>query len=115
MALAALEKSRKFAQSAPKKVVKQVDPTSAANAANAPVAGSESERAEKNFEEGYGALHQGHTQWAVTKLAAAARALPQEARYRAYYGRALAAVTGASPKLRCRQRSSSILTTLPIG
>ncbi len=90
--LAALEKSRKFAQSAPKKVVKEVDLTSAANAANAPVAGSESERAEKNFEEGFGALQQGHTQWAVTKLAAAARALPQEARYRAYYGRALAAV-----------------------
>jgi DnaJ-domain-containing protein 1 len=89
--LAALEKSRKFAQSAPKKVVKEADGTSASDAENAPVAGSESDRAETNFKEGFGALKQGQTMFAVTKLAAAARALPQEARYRAYYGSALAA------------------------
>lgn len=87
--LAALEKSRKFAQAAPKKVVKETERTSALDAETAP-AGSESERAETNFKEGYGALQQGQTMFAVTKLAAAARAQPQEARYRAYYGSALA-------------------------
>lgn len=89
--LAALEKSRKFAQSAPKKVVKEAGATSASDAGTAPLAGSESERAENNFEEGYAALQQGQAKFAVTRLAAAARAVPQEARYRAYYGSALAA------------------------
>ena len=85
--LAALEKSRQFAQSAPKKVVKEADQTSASSAGGA---GSESERAENNFKEGYAALQQGQMKMAVTKLAGAARAVPQEARYRAYYGSALA-------------------------
>lgn len=89
--LAALEKSRKFAQSAPKRVVKEADQTSASDAGTAPQAGSDSQRAENNFEEGYAALQQGQTKFAVTRLAAAARAVPQEARYRAYYGSALAA------------------------
>ncbi|MFN2513588.1 MAG: tetratricopeptide repeat protein, partial [Pyrinomonadaceae bacterium] len=40
---------------------------------------------------GYAALQQGQAKFAVTRLAAAARAVPQEARYRAYYGSALAA------------------------
>lgn len=89
--LAALEKSRKFAQSAPKKVVKEADGTSSSSAGTVSVVGSESERAENNFKEGYGALQQGQAKVAVTKLAAAARAVPHEARYRAYYGCALAA------------------------
>lgn len=89
--LAALEKSRKFAQSAPKKVVRESDSTSASDASTKPMAGNESERAENNFEEGYAALQQGQAKFAVTRLAAAARAVPQEARYRAYYGSALAA------------------------
>ncbi len=88
--LAALEKSKKFAQSAPKKVVKEAG-TSASEAGTASVAGSESARAENNFEEGYAALQQGQAKFAVTRLAAAVRAVPQEARYRAYYGSALAA------------------------
>lgn len=87
--LTALEKSRKYAQSAPKKVVKDADGTSASDERT--TAGSESERAENNFKEGYAALQQNHGKLAVTKLAAAARAVPQEARYRAYYGSALAA------------------------
>ena len=89
--LAALEKSRQFAQSAPKKVVKEADGTSSSSAGTVSVVGSESERAENNFKEGYGALQQGQAKVAVTKLAAAARAVPHEARYRAYYGCALAA------------------------
>jgi tetratricopeptide (TPR) repeat protein len=89
--LAALEKTRKYAESAPKKVVKGADQPSASNAGTGPVVGTESERAEENFKEGYGALQQGDKKFAVTRLAAAARAMPQEARYRAYYGSALAA------------------------
>jgi curved DNA-binding protein CbpA len=90
--LAALEKSRKFAQSAPKKVVKEADATGASDTRPASAAaGSESERAENNFKDGYAALQQGQAKLAVTKFAAAARAVPHEARYRAYYGSALAA------------------------
>ena len=48
-------------------------------------------RAEYSFREGCGALEQGRVNAAVTYLATAARLEPQEARYRAYYGRALAA------------------------
>jgi curved DNA-binding protein CbpA len=47
--------------------------------------------AEYNFREGHGALMQGRIQAAVTQLAAAARMNPNSAKYRAYYGRALAA------------------------
>ena len=89
--LAALEKSRKLAQSAPKKVVKEADRAGAADPGTTHVAGSKSERAENNFEEGYAALQQGQAKFAITRLAAAARAIPEEARYRAYYGSALAA------------------------
>ncbi len=88
--LAALEKSRQFAQSAPKKVVKEADRTGSDDGPEH-LSGSESERAENNFKEGYAALQQGQAKLAVTKLAAAARSHPQEARYRAYYGSALAA------------------------
>lgn len=48
-------------------------------------------RAEYNFREGFGALQQGRINAAITHLANAARLEPQEARYRAHYGRALAA------------------------
>ena len=47
--------------------------------------------AEYNFREGCGALEQGRIRAAITFLANAARLEPQEARYHAYYGRALAA------------------------
>ena len=48
-------------------------------------------RAEYSFREGCGALDQGRINAAIKYLANAARLEPQEARYRAYYGRALAA------------------------
>ncbi len=47
--------------------------------------------AEVSFREGCGALEQGRISAAVTHLANASRLEPLEARYRAYYGRALAA------------------------
>lgn len=51
----------------------------------------EAARAEDSFQEGYIALQTGHTQAALISLASAARLVPGDARYRAYYGRALAA------------------------
>ncbi len=47
-------------------------------------------RAESNFQEGFIALQQGQIKAAIVSLAAAARLAPSEARFRAYYGRALA-------------------------
>ena len=48
-------------------------------------------RAEYSFREGFGALQQGRINAAVTHLSEASRLAPHEARFRAYYGRALAA------------------------
>ena len=53
---------------------------------------SEWARAESNFKEGFVALQQGQTKAAIVNLAAAARVAPSEARFRAYYGQALARV-----------------------
>src|SRR6185503_5300115 len=52
----------------------------------------EAKRAESNFKEGFAALQQGQTKLAVAQLSAASRIAPQEGRYRAYYGKALAAL-----------------------
>src|SRR4030095_6620011 len=54
--------------------------------------------AEKSFRDGYAALQLGQTAVAITHLAAAAKAAPDEPRYRAYYGQALAA-NGRSHRL----------------
>jgi curved DNA-binding protein CbpA len=86
-----LERSRQFWESAPKPsqfdVVDSVDDfESAPDAAEAELG-----RAEYSFREGFGALQQGRINAAVTHLATASRLIPHEARYRAYYGRALAA------------------------
>lgn len=86
---ATIERTRKFAKSAPK-------PSQSASAAGADEvlefnpAESGSGQAEKYFEEGFAALKQGQINAAITHLAAASRLNPQDARYRAYYGRALA-------------------------
>jgi curved DNA-binding protein CbpA len=86
--LAAQEKVREFAESAPKatdQIARSTDPRSA-------TAGEDDlEQAENAFKEGFAALRQGQAKLALTNLAAAARAAPMDARYRAYYGRALAA------------------------
>lgn len=52
---------------------------------------SETGRAEYHFREGFGALQQGRISAAIKHLSNAARLQPKEARYRAHYGRALAA------------------------
>ncbi len=59
-----------------------------------PAAENDFSRAESSFQEGFIALQQGQIQSAIVSLAAAARLAPGEARFRAYYGRALGAVEG---------------------
>lgn len=83
--LTAQRNARKFGQTAPK-------PSARAKAAGGnEVPGEHDQRAEENFRGGYSALEQGQVGAAVIQLAAAARLVPSDPRYRAYYGRALAA------------------------
>jgi curved DNA-binding protein CbpA len=87
-----LERARRFAE-AEAKTAKAEQVAESASAAD--FDGDDSDtgvgRAEYSFREGCGALDQGRVNAAVKYLANAARLEPQEARYRAYYGRALAA------------------------
>ncbi len=90
--LAAQEKSKKFARAAPQasgpapqKPAETVESTETSGETLA-------SRAEDSFKEGFAALQQGQMNLALSLLAAAARAVPNESRYRAYYGRALAAI-----------------------
>ena len=82
--LVAKESKDRFVRSAPKPAAPVPESTDEA-------VGSERERAENSFTEGFAALQQGQMKLAVGLLASAARAVPEESRYRAYYGRALAA------------------------
>ena len=82
--LVAQEKARHLADSAPK----SHDPQRAAEESGD---ASEAALAERSFREGYAALQMGQIGAAITQLAAAAQAVPNESRYRAYYGQALAA------------------------
>jgi curved DNA-binding protein CbpA len=91
--LASRERVRQFAQDAPRAHPAGPARTAASeNTGGDSSAGGDWERAEDSFQEGFAALQQGQTKLAITNLAAAARIAPQEARFRAYYGRALAAV-----------------------
>jgi hypothetical protein len=85
-----LERSRKLADSAPKTAeVKSVP--DATDELEFDGGSSQVDQAEHNFKEGFDALKQGRINAAAAHLAAAARLEPKDARYRAYYGRALAA------------------------
>jgi hypothetical protein len=85
---ASLQRSKKFADSAPKSA-----PPKSVSDEELEFDGGSSElgQAEHNYKEGFGALKQGRISAAAAHLAAASRLAPNEARYRAYYGRALAA------------------------
>jgi curved DNA-binding protein CbpA len=85
---AGLERSRQFAESAPRKE----DPV-AESAGNFDLDTDAVDEGgpEYNFREGFGALQQGRINAAINHLSAASRAAPHEARYRAFYGRALGA------------------------
>lgn len=84
-----LQRSTRLADSAPKSAYDNSVP--GATAEFDLEIGSSEGQAEDSFREGFGALKQGRINAAVAHLAAASRLAPQEPRYRAYYGRALAA------------------------
>ncbi|MGH9929334.1 MAG: DnaJ domain-containing protein [Pyrinomonadaceae bacterium] len=87
-----LERARQFA-AAEAKVEKTERAPESVGRLDSDADASETElgRAEYSFREGCGALDQGRINAAITYLGNAARLEPQEARYRAYYGHALAA------------------------
>ncbi|MDQ6653196.1 MAG: DnaJ domain-containing protein [Acidobacteriota bacterium] len=87
----ALERSKKLADAAPRAEKVETVPAPRDDEPEMDSAESESGQAEQNFQEGFGALQQGRIKAAVAFLAAASRLAPQEPRYRAYYGKALAA------------------------
>jgi curved DNA-binding protein CbpA len=88
---AALQRSRQFSKFARKPKAADVSGSTDAFqfSMGAPDVGTE--EAAQLFREGFAALEGGRLQVAVTQLAAAARLSPRDARYRAQYGRALAA------------------------
>ncbi len=89
--LKAREKMRRVAQDAPKARVDQTQNVLRQDKSSKNSVTDDLERAEAFYQEGFAALEQGQTQAAITNLAAAARIFPKDARFRAYYGRALAA------------------------
>jgi len=86
--LAAEQKAKNFASEAPKASMPAGQQKQ--HTADAP-AEAEAKEAEDIFKEGFAALQQGQSNIALGLLAAAVRSVPQEARYRAYYGKALSA------------------------
>jgi curved DNA-binding protein CbpA len=88
--LAAQDRARKIGEAAPK--ARKDSAPKTANKEGSAV------NAEKSFRDGYAALQLGQTAVAITHLAAAAKAAPDEPRYRAYYGQALA-TNGRSHRL----------------
>jgi curved DNA-binding protein CbpA len=81
---ASLERVRQFQQAAAAKAAEE-------NFVFDPGDLDDSSTPEQNYRDGLEALKQGRINAAMNHLAAAARAMPNEARYRAYYGKALAA------------------------
>jgi tetratricopeptide (TPR) repeat protein len=87
--LQARVKAQQLASAAPKATAPA---PSSPNKTNAPESSAAiAARAEQQFQEGYAALELGEKKVAVGLFAAAAKAMPNEARYRAFYGRMLAA------------------------
>ena len=86
--LAARRKVAQLADSAPK-ATSSASQEPIDESAAGPVV-SKAERAAEQFKEGYAALELGERKTALSLFASAARAVPNEPRYRAYYGRMLA-------------------------
>ena len=91
--LQARKKAQKLADSAPKPTTPlPTTPTpSASDGTPDEPRISLAQRAENDFKEGYAALEQGQRKLATGLFASAARLVPNEPRYRAYYGQMLAA------------------------
>lgn len=88
--LQAKRKAEQLEQSAPKATTPAPQQEPVAEGTTEPVM-SAAERAEKQFKEGYAAFELGQRKVALGLFASAASAAPKEARYRAFYGQALAA------------------------
>jgi curved DNA-binding protein CbpA len=89
--LRARQKAQQLADAAPKPAATPVTPTSAKPETSVKdAAASLAERAEKQFKEGFAALELGERKAALGLFASAATAVPNEARYRAFYGQLLA-------------------------
>jgi curved DNA-binding protein CbpA len=88
--IAARKKAEQLADSAPKPVTPAPKPESV-SATDAQPDISDAERAETQFKEGFAALELGQRKVALSLFASAARAIPNEPRYRAFYGQMLAA------------------------
>jgi DnaJ-class molecular chaperone len=87
--LAARKKAERLGESAPKATTPAPQPEPVTRGSAAPVI-SVAERAEVQFKEGFAALELGQKKAAMGLFASAARAVPNEARYRAFYGHLLA-------------------------
>jgi curved DNA-binding protein CbpA len=87
--LLARKKAAQLAESAPKATTPSPQPQPVAEGSAEPVI-SAAERAEVQFKEGFAALELGQKKAAMGLFASAARAVPNEARYRAFYGHLLA-------------------------
>jgi len=88
-----LERTRQYAEAEAQKAARNRDAGGSSDHLDPDLAASETgvHSAEYSFREGSGALEQGRIRAAIQYLSNAARLEPKEARYRAYYGRALAA------------------------
>ncbi|HKB67873.1 MAG TPA: DnaJ domain-containing protein [Pyrinomonadaceae bacterium] len=88
-----LERTRQYAEAEAQKAAKTRESGGSPEHLDPDRAASETgvDSAEYSFREGSGALEQGRIRAAIQYLSNAARLEPKEARYRAYYGRALAA------------------------
>lgn len=87
--LEARRKADQIAESAPKPTVPAPQPETVAEGNAEPLV-STAERAAAQFKEGFAALELGQKKLALALFAAAARAVPNEPRYRAFYGQVLA-------------------------
>jgi curved DNA-binding protein CbpA len=88
--LEAQRRAAKLAQAAPKATSDDTSPQQEVVKPAQQTQMDPIEEAEVHFKEGFAALELGQRNVALGLLAAAAKAVPTEARYRAYYGRALA-------------------------
>ncbi|HEU4766639.1 MAG TPA: DnaJ domain-containing protein [Pyrinomonadaceae bacterium] len=89
--LQARKKAQQLADSAPKPTTPVPTTPASTDASAGEPRISLAQRAENDFKEGYAALQEGQRKLATGLFASAARLVPNEPRYRAYYGQMLAA------------------------
>ena len=88
--LEAQERAAKLAQLAPKGATAHAESSEASPGDDGDESMTVAQRAEIQFKEGFAALELGQRNVAIGLLGSAAKSVPNESRYRAYYGRSLA-------------------------